>query len=252
MWLEIALIVGGFVALVGLVIGAVRWAAGKSTRFIPREVDATLGEQTWVALAPPGQRCTNPELQAYVQQLADPLVAATDGSFQFQFTVVDAPEVNAFALPGGFVTVNLGLLKAAQTGEEIAGVLAHEIGHVALRHGTQRILRQLGGSVVLSALFGGTDIELPTYLVGNLLDTAYSREQEREADEYGLRLLQRAGIETGGLVRFFERMAQQSPQLPGLLSTHPDPGDRARRAAQLAEHSSVHVYLPAPRDWSCH
>lgn len=252
MWLEIALIVGGLLALVVIVVGAARWAASKTTRFIPREVDTTLGEQTWVALAPPGQRCDNPEVQAYVQQLAQPLVAASDGSFQFRFTVVDAPEVNAFALPGGFVTVNLGLLKAAETGEEIAGVLAHEIGHVVLRHGTQRILRQLGGTVVLSALFGGTDIELPTYLVGNLLDTAYSREQESEADEYGMELLKRAGIEAGGLTRFFERMAEQSPQLPGLLSTHPDPGDRARRAARLAENSQVRVHLPAPRDWACH
>ncbi len=251
MWLEIALLVGGLLALVGLVLGIARWAASETTRFIPREVDTTLGEQSWVALAPPGQRCDNPEVQAYVQKLAQPLVAATDDSFQFHFTVVDAPEVNAFALPGGFVTINLGLLKAAETGEEIAGVLAHEIGHVVLRHGTQRILRQLGGTVVLSALFGGTDIELPTYLVGNLLDTAYSREQEREADDYGLQLLKRAGIEAGGLSRFFERMAQQSPQLPGLLSTHPDPGDRARRAASLAERSPVRVHLPAPRDWSC-
>jgi predicted Zn-dependent protease len=165
---------------------------------------------------------------------------------------VDSQEVNAFALPGGFVTVNMGLLRAAESGEEIAAVIAHEIQHVERRHGTRRILRELGGTMVLWAVFGGTDIQAPAFLLGQAIGMKYDRDQETESDTLGLELLKKADVDPRGMASFFERLAAESPlNPPELLSTHPDPGNRAERARQAAEGHATFEALPAPTDVVC-
>ncbi len=250
---ELALIA---MALGLLVLGG-WWAVRGATNLIadsaPPSVDRTIGENSWKALAPDDKRCTNAQTLDYVRQLADALVPHTDSQFEFEFTVVDDDAVNAFALPGGFVTVNMGLLRSAKSGEEVAGVIAHELAHVTLRHGTRRILRGLGSMALLSVLFGGTDIEAPASLIGGLVNTAYDRDQEAEADSVGLQTLHRAGIDPRGMATFFRRIAEQNPQ-PGalnVLSTHPDPGDRATKAAEAAQQFTASRSLDAPVGLTC-
>jgi predicted Zn-dependent protease len=246
-------------AVLLLLIVVAIWVLGKAVGAvvdaIPASVDVALGEQSWEAAAPASARCTDPGPQAYVEQIAAPLLAALDDtSFAFRFTVVDSEEVNAFALPGGFVTVNMGLLEAAESGDEVAAVLAHEIHHVTLRHGTRRILRELGGLAVLVALVGGTDFEVAGLVAGGLLDSAYDRDQERAADEHGRALLREAGIDPAAMGTFFDRLAQEQGQLPGaltILSTHPDPGERAERSRADAEGFTVTRALPPPADLTC-
>jgi predicted Zn-dependent protease len=250
--LEIGLVLG---VLGGLVLGVLwmaRHAAELFTDHVPIEVDRTLGEQSSRVMSIGATPCTDPAAEQYVKQIAAPLVAALGKSrFEYSFVVVDTPEVNAFALPGGFVTVNSGLLESAETADEIAAVLAHEIFHVERRHGTQRMLRELGASVVLSAIFGGTNVALPAQTAHDLVSNAYDRDQEAEADRLGLELMVKAGLDPMGMSRFFDRLAKSAVTPPAILSTHPDPGDRAEAAAAFARGSTASTKLPSPKGVRC-
>jgi len=250
--LELGVMVGIVATLLGFSVWIVRHAVDLTIGQVPVAVDRTLGEQVSKALGATATQCTNPAALDYVQKVAAPLLASLeDKRFSFQFVVSASEDVNAFALPGGYVTVNYGLLKAAESGDEVAAVLAHELQHVLQRHGTRRILRDMGSSVLLSALFGGTDFLVPASVAQNLTNSAYDRDQERESDARGLELMTRAGIDPRGMSRFFERLAKTSPSLPTLLSTHPDPGDRAAKAAAAAGAHPGTRALPSPKGVPC-
>jgi len=250
---EIGILVGGGALLIGGLLWFARGLSGWAADWLPLGFDAAIGQSAWETTTPAAKRCTNPQTLAYVEKLTAPLLQANASSFEFQFAVADDPSVNAFALPGGFVTINMGLLRRADTGEEIAAVLAHELAHVDRRHGTQRVLRQLGTVALISLVFGGGDFHAPAELAGGLAGSAYDREQEAEADAVGLETLERAGIDPSGMARFFERVSGEPGALvPEFLSTHPDPGDRAVVAAQAAASASPSQKLAAPGDLECH
>jgi predicted Zn-dependent protease len=242
--------------IVGLGVGAT-WGGGALASalvpYVSTEVDRAIGEAATKQLSVTGGECPNPEARKYVEALAEPLLAAAgDVPFQFEFRVADDPQVNAFALPGGFVTVNRGLLEAAKTGEEVAGVLAHEIQHALQRHGTRRVLRQLGGRSLLWILTGGTDVHYFAQSVGYLSELDYDRDQESEADAKGLDLLVEAKIDPTGLATFFERLRDEGgPTPPELLSTHPDPGNRAEAVRAAARYLGSARELPPPSTVSC-
>lgn len=228
----------GALLLVALLAGwaawqGVRWLGIKLAENLPPDAERSLGRTAWMQLAPTSSRCTNQAVLDYVDAVMRPLTAQQPPGFAFEITVVEDPSLNAYALPGGFITVNSGLLQRIERSEELAGVLAHEIAHVTLRHGTRRVLTQLGTFAVLGWLFGGTDIHASAQLLAGLVSTAYAREQEAEADTEGLRVLVAAHIDPKGMAELFERIAEEQPKLPELLSTHPDPGARAERARAI-------------------
>lgn len=134
--------------------------------------------------------------------------------------------VNAFASLGGRLSVNSGLLQEAESPEELAGVLAHEIEHAVQRHVMQGALVQILSWQGLSAVFGGGGARLGQAL----LQMDFSKAQEAKADEAGLQRLQRADVDTAGLRRFFERMQKEHPN-SGYFSDHPADADRIRMAA---------------------
>jgi beta-barrel assembly-enhancing protease len=241
--------------VVGLGVGAT-WGGGALaaalTPYLPTSIDGALGESASRQLGAEGE-CPNPAARRYVESLAEPLLeAAGELPFEFQFRVADDPAINAFALPGGFVTVNRGLLEAAETGEEVAGVLAHEIQHAVLRHGTRRVLRQLGGRALLWLLTGGSDIHVLAQSVSYLKELEYDRGQESEADREGLALLVRAGIDPQGLASFFERLKREGAiAAPELLSTHPEPGNRARLVREASAEVTITRRLPPPSAGVC-
>jgi predicted Zn-dependent protease len=225
--------------------------ASALTPLIPVSFDRSLGEASQEQFAAGSDDCENPEAKAYIEDLARPLLKAAEPlPFEFSFRVADVDEVNAFALPGGFVTVNRGLLEAAQTGEEVAGVIGHEIQHALLRHGTKRILRQVGGSVLLGLVFGGTDFHAYGQVATQLSHLSYDRGQESEADHKGVELLIKSGVDPSGLASFFERLGAEGLRPPVLLSTHPDPGDRARLVEDAASGQSFQK-LPTPKGVRC-
>lgn len=237
--------------VVGLALfnAALHWLHGA----LPESVDAKLGQPLWAQLQASPERCTGGTAQRYVEALVQPLERALPGSsFEYRFMVLKDPAVNAFALPGGYVVMNLGLLEAAQSSEEVAAVLAHEMSHVELRHGSRRLVRLLGGSLVLSLIFGSTDPGVLVSAASELAHKRYDRSEEADADTEGVALLARAGISPRGMASFFRRLAED-PALPELLSTHPDPGARAERAEALAEEQPrTTATLPAlPARWTC-
>jgi beta-barrel assembly-enhancing protease len=157
--------------------------------------------------------------------------------YKFDVTVVKSDVINAFALPGGYVVVFTGLMKKAESGEEVAGVLSHELNHVLQRHGLERILKSLGLLTVVAVVFGDQQglVGMMKQLGVELLTLKFGREQETEADLTGLQLLQRAKIDPSGMIRFFERLSEKDQGRMEWLSTHPMSTARADRLkAELA------------------
>jgi predicted Zn-dependent protease len=243
---EVVVFVGVVVALGALAYYFAGFLAAWATPLVPTAVDRKLGQAAQTQLALVRGDCSE-RATAYVATITRPLLdAAGPLPFEFEFVVQKDESVNAFALPGGFVTVNSGLLAAAESGEEVAGVLSHEIQHALLRHGTRRMLRELGGGMVLSLLTFGWEPTGLGALAGRLTSLSYDRGQESEADARGVDLLLRAGVDPRGLVRFFERLAHEGgPTPPMLLSTHPDPGARGQLARRVAAGGTFRR-LPSP------
>lgn len=154
-----------------------------------------------------------------------------DNPYKFEVTVVKSDVVNAFALPGGYIVVFTGLMKKAGNGEEVAGVMSHELNHVLQRHGLERIVKQLGLVAVVSIILGNQQglMSLARQLGVELLTLKFSREQETEADLTGLQLLYRAKIDPSGMISFFQRLSEKDEGRMEWFSTHPMSQGRAER-----------------------
>jgi predicted Zn-dependent protease len=248
---ELGLVIGLLMVIPAALLWGARGLAELVALRLPPGLDAHMGMPTWESLKLSGEMCDDRAGGDYVQRVMVPLLDALGPTpFNFQAGVVDAAEVNAFALPGGFLLVNSGLFGEAQNGDEVAAVLAHEISHVTARHSTRRLASKLGTGAALALIFGIVDFGAPAYTLASLADLGYDRDQEREADELGIALLMRAGISPLGLATFFERTGQELHP-PELLSTHPDSGDRAQRARQAAEGFQARVTVPPPPALRC-
>lgn len=187
----------------------------------------------------------------YVQDVGNRLVNAIPAEFQhpeFQYTfkIVNARDINAFALPGGPMYVNRGMIEAAQNEGEMAGVMAHELAHVALRHGTAQATsqgsfgKQLGmlGMILGGAILGGQTGAQLGALGAQAWMTKYTREYETQADILGSQIMARAGYDPMDLANMFRTIERQSggSQMPEWLSSHPNPGNRynnIQREAQM-------------------
>src|SRR5262245_22247375 len=178
------------------------------------------------------------QISDYVEKLGKKLVAQAPGEkFPYQFRVVATREINAFALPGGFLFVNAGAITAAQNEGELAGVMAHEISHVALRHGTNQAskqrLAQMGLGILGTIAGSGenTDLGEAINAIGglgaNMLFLKFGRGAEKEADLEGARIMAAAGYDPGDMANFFKTLESAGGQrVPEMLSDHPDPGNR--------------------------
>lgn len=250
---ELSILLAGLVLVVWLVVRGAGVVAAFLTPHLSPELDISIGRALSQQQRFLGQRCDNPELASYIATITKPLVSRLSGSpFRYEFSVVGDPQVNAFALPGGFITINFGLIEKAKSGEEIAAVVAHELQHVELRHSTRTILRQVSGWSAVGIVFGDTSFQVPAYLLGNVEILRVSREQEAEADRLGLELLVAAGIRPNGMASFFKRLADEPLQVPEFFSTHPDPGNRVVTAEQFAHGHKNFPQLAEPRGLRCH
>jgi len=182
-------------------------------------------------------------LQRYVSGVGERIAAVSHRPhLPWTFTVLDAPAVNAFALPGGFVYVTRGLLAHLGDEAELAGVLGHEVGHVTARHVSQQYTRSAGGSlaVLLASIFvpGVQPFgDLANVGLGTLF-LKYGRDDELESDRLGVEYATKAGWDPTGVPRFLETLsrldAMSERGVPNWLSTHPDPGSRVVKAQPVA------------------
>ena len=183
------------------------------------------------------------QLQRYVQEVGMSLAARTDRpDLPWQFRVLRSEQVNAFALPGGFIYITAGLLRQLDNEAQLAAVLSHEAGHVAHRHSVQQLQRAQivqGGSAIASIFGGeraGTALQLGQ-LVAGLTLMKYSRDQEREADLSGMRYMIRENYEPSAIVRVMEILKQASGGggPPEFFSSHPAPDSRKQYLAEAIE-----------------
>lgn len=219
--------------------------------------DVALGKQQHPRLLEQfGGEYSDRRLQGYVEQIGRNLSRFTEyrNDFPYTFTLLNSPIVNAFALPGGYVYVSRGLLALASNEAELAGVLAHELGHVNARHSAERISAQQASQI--GAMLASIGLQVaginPDYAsLGQSIATvalqSYSRKQEFEADTLGVRYMSRAGYDPEGMVTFLATLRAQSvvearaKGLPdgtvdqyNMMSTHPRTIDRVRAATSAA------------------
>ena len=185
----------------------------------------------------------------YVERLGSRLAAQAPGAhYSYSFHVANLADINAFALPGGYVYVNRGLLEKVRSEGELAGVLSHEIAHVALRHATHRatkVYATQAGAGVLAQILGlnrqGGTSQIVNAIGGfglNALFLKYSREDETQADVVGAQIMARAGYDPTNMADFFQLLRREQGQDPGkvaqFLSDHPAPVNREARVRQEA------------------
>ena len=185
-------------------------------------------------------------LGEYINRLGQQLATVTPFEpYTYQFTLVNDSSINAFALPGGFIYINRGILEAADREAEVAGVIAHEIGHVALRHGTNQVSKAYLAQAplaLLGGLFGGGSgvgsilTQLGVGFGANSLFLKFSRDAERQADLLGAQILFDAGYDAKGMTEFFEKMeAEAGGSGSEFFSSHPNPGNRLGNVGEEIE-----------------
>ncbi len=183
---------------------------------------------------------TDRNVTDYVTQIGQRLVPASDRpDIPYRFQVVDSAQVNAFATMGGFVYVTTGLLRTVDQEAELAGVLGHEIGHIAGRHAVSQMRERAVAAGVATA--AGLDRNQAVNIGVELaLSRPNSRRDEFEADGTGLTTITRAGYAPSGIVTFLEKLGTQR-SVPAVLSTHPATGDRITRLQQLIDPATANV-----------
>ncbi len=190
--------------------------------------------------------CIDPAGVAALTRLTERLSKGASVSPPFDVRVYDWPLMNAFAVPGGEIVLTKGLLDKSQSPDEVAGVLAHEMGHGIELHPEAAIIRGIGLGAALEIMLGGTTGGGLANVGLMLAQLGYSRGAEREADKHGLELLKAAGIAPRGLGDFFTRVmkmeAEAGDKAPGAFSwlrTHPLPAERLRLVKEQRDYPST-------------
>lgn len=221
-------------------------SSANAVPFIDKETEISMGQKADKQVIAQYGLYQDKELQLYVNQIGQKLVSnLSNPEFnRYFFKVVDSSEVNAFALPGGYIYVTRGLLAMINSEAELAGVLGHEIGHVTNHHGAKQILRQVGaqilsiGGAIANPKNAGQWLMISTSLF-NTINLGYGREAELESDAHGLMMAQKAGYNPRGVVEFLSNLRQQEI-LTGQVyhsfqATHPETKERIIRASTLSD-----------------
>src|ERR1700676_1774162 len=212
---------------------------GKGLNFYSVEKEIAIGKQMAQQVERQAKIVDDPVIAEYVNRIGQNLVRNSDAKVPFTIKVIDTEDINAFALPGGFFFVNSGLILKADTEAELAGVMAHEIAHVAARHGTRQATRgELAQLATIPLIFMGgwtgygirqaASVAIP---IGFL---SFSRGMEAEADLLGLEYMYKSGYDPGAFVDFFEKVQSLEKKKPGTMakvfSTHPMTAHRIQTA----------------------
>ncbi|MET0183246.1 MAG: M48 family metallopeptidase [Caulobacterales bacterium] len=240
-------------SLAALFFLGVPLAAQPLSHLIPQRYASHLGEIAW------GQvNAMSAECPAYDEAGWEPLDAMFAKLRSFaknagasELYVVDASFPNAFTLPDNSIVLTDEMIGLAENPDEIAGVIAHELGHVEAGHVMQNVIRQLGLGMFVDIVFGGAGAG-QTIAAINVLSLRYTRGDEEEADRIALRIMDESGLDPGAVARLFRRLAQYEHDahatLPEFLSSHPDSARRAENAARFARPGRAQALTAA--DWN--
>ena len=208
------------------------------TTYLLMQGESIIGENYVEGLKKRLTLAEDPEVNQYINKIGQQLASvAGRGEFEYEFYTVMDEEINAFALPGGKIFINLGVIAKTDSEAEIAGLIAHELAHTVLSHGFQQMTQ---GSFVSSVVqyipyLGG--------LAGNLIVLNYSREMEEEADMFGTRLLAATGYAADGVRNLMETIdAEQKNHFPAWLSSHPDTSDRVKYLEKIIVQNNFNRY----------
>jgi len=221
----------------GLLLACVATGPGGKTSLIviPSSQEVAIGAGMAQELAQSETVLPDSAWQRYLNEVGQRIVAVCDRKdIEYHFTVVESDQINAFAAPGGFIYFYTGLLREMDNEAEMAAVMAHEISHVVARHGIKRLQATLGVAMAYELALGDEDSEVLLTAVNlglGLLSAGYSRSNEREADDYGLTYLVRAGYDPGGMEGMLQKLAalggrSSSSVFEQLASTHPETRER--------------------------
>jgi predicted Zn-dependent protease len=211
---------------------------GRAITLISVEDEIAIGKQTNADTRKKIPELADQAVRAYVRGIGGRLARVAPGPrYPYSFTVANYREINAFALPGGPVWINRGVLQAAANESQVAAVLAHEVAHLAQRHPAQQMSNAVVANLGLGALgallgnVGGAGAARTAAGLGtNLWFLKFSRDDEAEADRVGLQILRRAGWDARGMIEMFEILKREQGRNPGavetFLSSHPAPQDR--------------------------
>jgi predicted Zn-dependent protease len=227
---------------------------GKGVNFYSLQKEMALGRQLAQEVQRQAKMVDDPLIAEFVNRLGQNLARNSDAKVPFTFHVVDAPALNAFALPGGYVFVNAGLIEIADDEDELAGAMAHEIAHVAARHMTRQATKsQLVklAAAPLGAVLGGWTGYAATQAAGVAIPMtflSFGRKDEAEADYLGVQYAYAAGYDPTGVISIFEKMESLERKQPGAVSkafsSHPQDADRISQTQR-----EIQEILPAKADY---
>lgn len=213
---------------------------GKGLNFYSLEKEIALGKGLATDIERQAKIVDDPMVAEYVSRVGQNLVRNSDAKVPFTIKVVDSEDVNAFALPGGFFYVNTGLIVAAESESELAGVMGHEIAHIAARHGTKQAtkgtLANLATIPLMFTGFGWTSLAIRqgASILIPLAFLQFNQAQEREADVLGLQYMYKSGYDPTSFVDFFEKLQSREKRKPGtmskIFSSHPPTSERVTDA----------------------
>jgi hypothetical protein len=213
------------------------------------ESEIRMGKQYAMQVESTVKLVQDPVINEYVNRIGQNLVRNSDAQVPFTIKVIDSDEINAFALPGGFFYVNTGLILAADEESELAGVMAHEIAHVAARHGTRQMTRAQWANIgTIPLIFIGGGIGYGIYEAAGLglplTFMKFQRNFEAEADYLGLQYMYKTGYDPQSFISFFEKIQAKEKKKPGTLAkafaSHPQTPDRIEKSQQ-----EIATILPA-------
>jgi predicted Zn-dependent protease len=201
--------------------------------------DKKMGKELYDEIISSGEynvldRAKNAQLYSYVEGIKYRILRSGKlkhrKDFDWTLTIIDDDEtINAFCAPGGYIFVYTGILKFLDNEAELAGVMAHEIGHADRRHGTRQLTKSIGIEIILSYLFGDGSGAIARQITSGILNLRYSRKYEREADECSVNYLCQTEYDASGAAGFFQKILKtKGKQSLELLSTHPDPNERIK------------------------
>lgn len=256
--------VGGWLTAAVVSVALVIWygvpiLADQVAPLIPVSVETEIGQSVKPQImkslgrGKPVRVCTAEPGRSHFDRVTAPLVGAAATAVPITIEVIDLATPNAFALPGGSILVTRGLIEKVGSAEEMAAVVAHEIGHVHHRDSMRGVVKAAGLSVVIGVLVGDfTGSSIAVAVGQSLIDAGYSRSTESMADRYAVDLMRRTGRDPAALGTALEAITKGEPRLDGLLawfSTHPGTEERAKTLRGFAEPSETRRPLLAAGEW---